>query len=237
MLLSSASMPTAPSGSSSTKSLALPSKKKASNRERSCSKVREQATPIQAPPTFSTDAVIPIPLKSKEQFDFEDVEFDMTFLRSTTPPPLVYGSIDRGSPVKEAEKRERAALDAILADKEREEKRLRDLRAANDQHERDLRERQRQREQEEQSLAELRSFSDQRDGCRKFHIAACETALRSSHASTQDAIDLQSWRGVAMKFGADLSPPEMVAVYLGSTPLAAFVEAPLPFSIPLETRF
>lgn len=35
----------------------------------------------------------------------------------------------------------------------------------------------------------------------------------------------------------DLSPPEMVAAYLGGTPLAAFVEMPLPFSLPLETRF
>jgi hypothetical protein len=35
----------------------------------------------------------------------------------------------------------------------------------------------------------------------------------------------------------DLSPPEMVAAYLGGTPLAAFVETPLPFSIPMETRF
>jgi hypothetical protein len=35
----------------------------------------------------------------------------------------------------------------------------------------------------------------------------------------------------------DLSPPEMVAAYLGGTPLSAFVEVPLPFSLPLETRF
>lgn len=35
----------------------------------------------------------------------------------------------------------------------------------------------------------------------------------------------------------DLTPPEMVTAYLGGTPLAAFVETPLPFSLPLETRF
>src|SRR5581483_6942550 len=35
----------------------------------------------------------------------------------------------------------------------------------------------------------------------------------------------------------DLSPPEMVAAYLGGTPLAAFVELSLPFALPLETRF
>lgn len=35
----------------------------------------------------------------------------------------------------------------------------------------------------------------------------------------------------------DLSPPEMIAAYLGGTPLAAFTETPLPFTLPLETRF
>jgi hypothetical protein len=35
----------------------------------------------------------------------------------------------------------------------------------------------------------------------------------------------------------DLAPPEMVAAYLGGTPLAAFAETPLPFTIPQERRF
>lgn len=35
----------------------------------------------------------------------------------------------------------------------------------------------------------------------------------------------------------DLSAPDMIATYLGGTPLAAYVETPLPFSIPMATRF
>jgi hypothetical protein len=127
------------------------------------------------------------------------------FLRSTTPPPVVVGSIDRDpAAVKEVEEQE-ARLAGILAEKEREEQRLRDLRAANHQHEIDLRERQRQREQEELRLAELRIFSSQRDACRNYNVAACETALRSPDAAAQDVIDLQSWRSVAEKFRADVA--------------------------------
>ena len=35
----------------------------------------------------------------------------------------------------------------------------------------------------------------------------------------------------------ELSPPEMITAYLGGTPLTALAETPLPFSIPLATRF
>ena len=136
--------------------------------------------------------------------DVEDVEFEITFLRSLAPP-IVVGSIDREpAPASDAEEREKARLAAILADKEREERRLRDLLVENDRSERELRERQRQREQEERRLTDLRLFSEQRDACRKYSIAACDAALRSPHASPQDAIDLQSWRGVALKFRTDL---------------------------------
>ena len=135
--------------------------------------------------------------------DFEDVEFDITFLRATAPPPLVYGSIDR-VPAKEAEEQAQARLDAVIAETEAEKTRLRDLRAENDLNEIKLRDWQRLRDQEQQRLAELGAFSAQRDACRKFDIAACATALRSPHASAQDAIDLQTWRGVALKFRADL---------------------------------
>jgi tetratricopeptide (TPR) repeat protein len=136
--------------------------------------------------------------------DVEDVEFEIIFLRSLAPP-IVVGSIDRDPPaVNDAEEREKARLAAILADKEREERRLRDLLAENDRNERELRERQRQREQEEKRLSDLRHFSEQRDACRRYSIAACDTALRSPHASTQDAIDLQNWRGIALTFRVDL---------------------------------
>jgi hypothetical protein len=128
-----------------------------------------------------------------------------SFLRSTTPPPVVVGSINRDpAAVKEVDEQE-ASLAGILADKEREEQRLRDLRAANDQHEFDLRERQRQREQEEQRLAELRDFSTQRNAFRNYNMAGCETALRSPHARAQDVIDMRSWHGVAEKFRADVA--------------------------------
>jgi hypothetical protein len=141
--------------------------------------------------------------------DAEDVEFEITFLRSLAPPPLVYGSIDRAPAPKETD--EQARLDTILAEKELEEKRLRNLRTENDRHERVLRDQReeaeriaRERRQEEQRLAELRVFSSQRDACRKYDIAACETALRSPHATAQDSIDLQTWRAIALKFRADL---------------------------------
>lgn len=35
----------------------------------------------------------------------------------------------------------------------------------------------------------------------------------------------------------DLPPPDMIAAYLGGTPLAQFAETPLPFTIPLAARF
>lgn len=144
--------------------------------------------------------------------DVEDVEFEITFLRSLAPqPPLVYGSIDRAPARAEADAQEQARLDAILAEKTREEKRLRELLAENDRNERDLRDQllranrvRRDREQEEQRLADLRAFSGLRDACRKYDVVACESALRSPHASVQDAIDLQNWRSVALQFRADL---------------------------------
>jgi hypothetical protein len=144
--------------------------------------------------------------------DVEDVEFEITFVRSlASPPPLVYGSIDRIPTPKEAESQEQARLDAILAEKDLEEKRLRDLREQNDRNERALRDQRddaeriaRERRKEEQLLAETRAFSGHRSECRKYDIAACETALRSPHATAQDSIDLRSWRGVALKFRADL---------------------------------
>ena len=112
---------------------------------------------------------------------------------------------------KGANSQEQARLDAILAEKDLEEKRLRDLRAENDRNERALRDQRedaeriaRERRKEEQLLAETRAFSGQRSACRKYDIAACETALRSPHATAQDAIDLQSWSGVALKFRTDL---------------------------------
>src|SRR5207244_2149249 len=125
---------------------------------------------------------------------FEDVEFDITFLRSTSPPPVVVGSIERApASVNETEEREKARLTEVLAEKERETKRLDDLRAENDRSELALRQQleaadhaRREREKEETRLAELRKFSSQRDACRKFDIVACETALRSPHASAQD---------------------------------------------------
>lgn len=142
----------------------------------------------------------------------EDVEFEITFLRSLAPPPpLVYGSIDRAPVPTPPVAQEQARLDAILAEKDLEQQRLRALRAENDRNERALRDQRedaeriaRERRKEEQLLAETRAFSGQRSACRKFDIAACGTALRSPHATAQDAIDLQSWRGVALKFRTDL---------------------------------
>ena len=61
-----------------------------------------------------------------------------------------------------------------------------------------------EREREERRLADLRAFSAQRDACRTFDIAACETALRSSHATRQDEVDLRAWRDTAVKLGADM---------------------------------
>jgi tetratricopeptide (TPR) repeat protein len=143
--------------------------------------------------------------KSRAPQSNDDVEFEITFSHTTSPPPGVVGSIAPSpAPVNASEERENARLAEIFAQNKREEQRLHDLLVENDRHERALRDWQRQRDQEQQRLAELRFFSGQRDACRKFDIAACETALRSPHASTQDAIDLQSWRAVALKFRADL---------------------------------
>ena len=44
----------------------------------------------------------------------------------------------------------------------------------------------------------------QRDGCRKYNVEACDIALRSSHATQEDMIDLRNWRRVAEKLHIDL---------------------------------
>jgi hypothetical protein len=62
-----------------------------------------------------------------------------------------------------------------------------------------------------------------------------QNLLNVSHM-TMDQVETAPHKLVGPK-DCDLSPPEMVAAYLGGTPLAAFVETPLPFSLPLETRF
>lgn len=59
--------------------------------------------------------------------------------------------------------------------------------------------------------------------------------LNVSHM-TMDQVETAPHKIVGPK-DCDLSPPEMVAAYLGGTPLSAFVETRLPFSLPLETRF
>lgn len=53
---------------------------------------------------------------------------------------------------------------------------------------------------------------------------------------TPEQVESASHKIVAPK-DCDLSPPEMIGAYLGGTPLAAFVETPLPFTLPLATRF
>jgi uncharacterized protein DUF87 len=62
-----------------------------------------------------------------------------------------------------------------------------------------------------------------------------QNLLNLSHM-TMEQVETAPHKIVGPK-DCDLSPPEMVAAYLGGTPLAAFVETPLPFSIPLQTRF
>jgi hypothetical protein len=59
--------------------------------------------------------------------------------------------------------------------------------------------------------------------------------LNVSHM-TPEQVESAPHKLVAPK-ECDLSPPEMVAAYLAGTPLAAFVEIPLRFALPLETRF
>ena len=135
---------------------------------------------------------------------------NFTFLRSVNPSPVVGGPIDRDQSAAEAAAK-LASLEEAQAARVDEEKRLRDLREQQERQARDLRERQehaarisRGREQEERRLAEVRGFSNQRDGCGKYNVEACDIALRSSHATQQDIIDLRNWRGVAEKLHADL---------------------------------
>lgn len=117
-----------------------------------------------------------------------------SFLRSLAPapPPLIVGSIDRDEDAAR-EAAERARREEAHAAAER------DLRKQQERTERI------RREQEEQRLAELRAFSREREDCGKYNITACDTALRSPHATAQDTIDLRNWRGVAQTFYADLN--------------------------------
>jgi hypothetical protein len=135
---------------------------------------------------------------------------NFTFLRSVDPAPVVGGPIDRDQSAAEVDAK-RASLEGAQAVKEDEEQRLSNLREQQERQAKDLREQREraerirdEREQEERRLAEVRGFSSQRDGCRKYNVEACDIALRSSHATQQDMIDLRNWRGVAEKLHADL---------------------------------
>jgi len=122
---------------------------------------------------------------------FREAVLVFSFLQLVSPPPVVVGSIDP---------------DPVAA----QEKRLRDLREQQERQARALREQQehaervrRERELEELRLAELRTFLSQRQACRKYDAEACDAALRSPHATAQDAAELRSWRDVAVKFASD----------------------------------
>jgi hypothetical protein len=62
-----------------------------------------------------------------------------------------------------------------------------------------------------------------------------QNLLEVSHM-TPEQLETAPHRIVVPK-DCDLAPSEMVAAYLGGTPLAAFAETPLPFAIPQERRF
>src|SRR3954452_2879398 len=47
----------------------------------------------------------------------------------------------------------------------------------------------------------------------------------------------ESRKAVVMPSKADQEPAELVASYLAGTPLASFLETPLPFSLPFRARF
>ncbi|MGE0853614.1 MAG: hypothetical protein AB7O44_29040 [Hyphomicrobiaceae bacterium] len=130
-----------------------------------------------------------------EPVDFKVEEFRITFLGATAPP-LVTGSLEREPPdVDESKARAQARLAAIRAEKAGREQRQRQ----------EVAERvRRHREQENQRLADLREFSSQSDACRAFDLSACRAALGSFHASPEDAVKLQNWRDVALKFRADM---------------------------------
>ncbi len=53
---------------------------------------------------------------------------------------------------------------------------------------------------------------------------------------TSEQIETAPHKIIAPK-DCDLSPPEMIAAYLGDTPLADFVRTPVAFALPLEARF
>jgi flagellar biosynthesis GTPase FlhF len=135
---------------------------------------------------------------------------NFTFLRSVNPSPVIGDTSDRDQSAAEAAAK-RASVEEAQAAKEGEEQRLRDLSEQQERQARDLREQQehaerirRELEQEDRRLAEVRDFSSRRDGCRKYDVEACDIALRSSHATQQDMIDLRNWRRVAEKLHADL---------------------------------
>ena len=60
-----------------------------------------------------------------------------------------------------------------------------------------------EREQEERRLAELRDFTSQLGGCRRFVVTACDGALRSAHATEDDRRNLAAWRAAATQFEID----------------------------------
>jgi hypothetical protein len=129
-----------------------------------------------------------------------------SFLRSIEPSPPV----DRDRGAADAAAAERARVEAARAAQEREEQRLRSLREQQEREAMDLREQQeraervrRDREQEARRTEEVRTFSNQRDGCRKYNAEACDIALNSPHASRQDVAAMRNWRDVAKKLRAD----------------------------------
>lgn len=79
----------------------------------------------------------------------------------------------------------------------------------------------RDHEQEERRLAELRAFSAEREACRTFDAAACETALDSPHASRQDKNDMLAWRAAALHFHAHLKACESGSVAACDAALAS----------------
>jgi hypothetical protein len=114
---------------------------------------------------------------------------------------------------QQAEHERRMRLEAEAEDQRRRHQQAERDRAQEQARQRAETERLRQeREREERRLADLRAFSTQRDGCRAYDIAACETALRGSHATRQDEVDLRGWRDTAVKLDADMQACQAGAV-------------------------
>ena len=85
------------------------------------------------------------------------------------------------------------------ADAERRTRELAERRAEEERRARELT----VRRAEERRLAELRSFTSALDDCRRFVIASCDVALRSSLASSDDRARAQQWREIALDFDTD----------------------------------